>query len=119
MNIYDRLASDYKHNGKMTTVMKATFLVQSVGCAGLAEIYPSAAVPNLKKGAAEFPQAKAKAKEAHNEWVLTISNALKQYERFDTDEERIEVALNLFIYMAICVEKPRFKAMRNFLLRSE
>lgn len=119
MNIYDRFASEYKHNGKMTTVMKATFLVQSVGCAGLAEIYPAAAVPNLKKGAAEFSQAKAKAKEAHNEWVLTISNALKQYERFDTDEERIEVALNLFIYMAICVEKPRFKAMRNFLLRSE
>lgn len=72
---------------------KAEYVIRTIGCAGLANIFPL--MLNLKADMATNIR-------ILRDWKKQIANALDTYGDFGDEERRVEIADDLFVYMVQC-----------------
>ncbi len=96
--------------GALGRVDKASFIIRSIGCAGLADIFP------LRLNAKAPREDNQK---AYDTWRRKIAGALEAYGSFGTLRERASVATELLMYMALRVKRPAYAAARSILLHRE
>ncbi len=84
---------------------KAAFVIKAIGCAGLADIF----VLNLdiKIGKENW--------NLYHAWKRQIADALHRYGDFGSETEKMDIANDLFVYMALCVENMHYKKNRLIL----
>lgn len=103
---YKRLERECRIAKELQTESEVKFIIDSIGCAALADIYPL--VVDDKDS--------AKAKKQYLVWKQKISDSLETYGDFGNKEERLGLAAKLLLYAALVQKKPKYIAARKILL---
>lgn len=108
LSAYRSLVTDCEKNDGLTSNQKAAFVIRAIGCAGLADIFPLRIDP--KSGKESWTTFRA--------WKKKIAVALQYYGDLGTEAERLDIANDLFIYMAICVGNKAYWENRLILMKN-
>ena len=111
MNCYHQLRWDCPNAESMNKQIRAEFVIGCVGCAGLADIYPI----NINPKAHNHEQAN----KIYANWKRKIIDSLDYYGDFGTDEEKMAIAIHLFLYAALVQKKQKYVAAREVLIKKE
>ena len=105
---YRTFAECCMKNGKVKSTDRAAFVIRSIGCEGLSRIFRLLLDPNDgKENWNKF-----------GEWKKRISLALDSYGDFGDEENKLFIANDLFIYMALVADDAVYKYDRMILERN-
>ena len=110
IQLYREVKNICSQRDELSRVERASFTIRSIGCAGLADIYP------LKLGTKETKENNQK---TYDQWRRQIINSLDAYGEFGTVKEKSTISTDLLLYMALCVKRPNYIQARNLLLAQQ
>lgn len=91
----------------LNRVEKASFVVRTIGCAGLADIYPLRLNPKASL---------SENRKVYDQWRINVAKALQAYGDLGDLNERAAIATDLMLYMALYVKRPAYVTARNLLI---
>ena len=105
LSLYYGLCRSMGDRDELTTNERAAFVIQAVGCAGLADVFRLKLDPNLGKQNWKL----------FDDWKMKIAKALVAYGDFGPLEYRLGIAHDLFIYTVFSAENMTYKKNRVIL----
>ena len=106
--IYKSFAENCTNDESKFNRHRAEYVIRSIGCAGLASIFPL----HLDRAYGK------KNSELYRQWRKKIADALDRYGDFGSLNDKLEIADDLFTYTALCAGNLKYANNRKILFES-
>lgn len=105
MSLYRTMSERCQEAGTLSLKDKSDFVIRAIGCEALAEIHRLRIDPGTE----------SKSWDTYRKWKGRIAKSLECYGDFGTEEEKMEIAQMLFIYMSQCVADSMYVRCKQVL----